>query len=167
MTSEHEFTALVAENGERVEELERHPALGETEQNRLKIRRAVQRFANGTTTKTDGSWTAINLAKEAELGRATIYRETYEVERQLFEKLRDIRPTSASGLREQLRAARTELKAERLAAKKARDEHQTAENALLERIHALTLLVASSLGQNGVPTLFPEFARRRKADDAA
>lgn len=167
MTSEEEFAALVAENGERIAELERQGALGETEQNRLKIRSAIQRFANGTTARTDGSWTTINLATEAKVGRATVYRDTYKVERELFEKLRDIRPTSASGLREQLRATRAELKAERAASKRQREEHQRAEDALVERIHALSLLVASALGQNGVPTLFPEFARRRKTNDAA
>jgi polyhydroxyalkanoate synthesis regulator phasin len=45
-------------------------------QNELRLRLAVERLLSGAATRTDGRLTLNNLAKEAELSRATVYRAT-------------------------------------------------------------------------------------------
>lgn len=141
------------------------PTRSAVDESRLKLRSAIQRFATGNTSRTDGSWTIVNLVKESGVSRPTLYRQLYDVERRLFEELADAVPSSAASPKEQIRELKRELAAERTKAAAERKRHHEVEDIMLNRIHALSLLVASALGKDGVPALFPEFVRRRSKDD--
>lgn len=154
------FEEIVARNDARVAELEQ---LGERrrgpEEKEFVIRAAMARFARGATTKTDGSWTVVNLVEESGVPRPTLYR--YDREVQEFQAMAAAAPAGIGGHREELKRLRGELAAERRASREERKRHQDVEDALLERIHALSLIVASATGTMGVPTLV-ELKRAQK-----
>ena len=62
-------------------------------------------------------------------------------------------PLPHGGAREELKRLRSELAAEREAAKAERARHRNAEAVLVERIHALSLLVASAMGEDSLPRM--------------
>ena len=57
-----------------------------------------------------------------------------------------------------------ELAAERKASREERKRHQDVEDTLIERIHALSLALASAAGVNGVPTLIELKRGRTRAN---
>ena len=99
--------------------------------------------------RTDGSWTVVNLVEETGVPRPTLYR--YKRELELFQNLGASAPHG--GAREELKRLRSELAAEREAAKAERARHRNAEAVLVERIHALSLLVASAMGEDSLPRM--------------
>lgn len=83
---------------------------------------AIVRLTNGTSKKTDGKITAVNLAKEAGVSKATLYRcfehhagirENYEALRRNGIRLSDCEPITDEHsyhlLKDELRQLRTEL----------------------------------------------------------
>lgn len=152
MSDSPTFEELVERNDARVVELEQ---LGDrrrgAEDKELVIRAAIARFARGATTKTDGSWTVVNLVEESGVPRPTLYR--YDREVQEFQNLAAAAPAGIGGHREELKRLRAELAAERKASREERKRHQDVEDTLIERIYALSLALASAAGVNGVPTL--------------
>ena len=119
-----------------------------TETTERTIRAGIDRFCRGTT-QTDGSWTVVNLVEETGVPRPTLYR--YKRELELFQNLGASAPHG--GAREELKRLRSELAAEREAAKAERARHRNAEAVLVERIHALSLLVASAMGEDSLPRM--------------
>lgn len=153
-----DFEEMRRANSERLNQLEQLDAAGDLrskERTERDIRAGIERFCRGTTA-TDGSWTVVNLVGETGVPRPTLYR--YKRELALFQNMGAVAPSG--GVREDLKRLRAEIAAERQAGKDERARHREAEAILVERIHALTMIVASYMGEDGVPALLD--ARRPK-----
>ena len=145
------FEELRKDNAHRLHELDVLAGGGDlrgTETTERTIRAGIDRFCRGTT-QTDGSWTVVNLVEETGVPRPTLYR--YKRELELFQNLGASAPHG--GAREELKRLRSELAAEREVAKAERARHRNAEAVLVERIHALSLLVASTMGEDSLPRM--------------
>lgn len=145
------FDAMRAENAGRISHLLKVIEAGDTratEATELLIRQAIERFAQGIS-KTDGSWTVMNLVKDAEVPRPTLYRYKREVE--LFQSMAACAPNS--GVREELKRLRAELKDARQEGIAERKRHREAEAVLVERLHALSLIVAAAAGDSCLPSI--------------
>jgi len=150
-TDQTSFEDLRKDNADRLHELDVLAAGGDlrgTESTERTIRAGIDSFCRGTT-QTDGSWTVVNLVEETGVPRPTLYR--YKRELELFQNLAASAPNG--GAREELRRLRSELANEREAAKVERARHRGVEAALVERIHALSLLVASAMGEDSLPRM--------------
>ena len=140
------FEELRKDNADRLHELDVLAGGGDlrgTETTERTIRAGIDRFCRGTT-QTD-----VNLVEETGVPRPTLYR--YKRELELFQNLGASAPHG--GAREELKRLRSELAAEREAAKAERARHRNAEAVLVERIHALSLLVASAMGEDSLPRM--------------
>lgn len=155
------FAAMRGENAARLEELQRLYASGDLrakEATEKDIRDGIDRFCRGTT-GTDGSWTVVNLVEETGVPRPTMYR--YKRELDLFQAMAAVAPSG--GVREDLKRLRAELAAEKQAGKEERARHRAVEAVMIERIHALTVIVASYRGQDGIPSLLELNGRRARS----
>lgn len=144
------FDEAIKRNTDRIAVLESIRKPSRSEQTELSIRLGIARFAIGST-KTDGSWTVVNLVKESGVPRPTLYR--YQPALDDFQAAADAAPEGSTGLRDEVRRLRAELKAEHRLRIEERKEHERVQAVLVQRVHALTLAYAQATGDQQVVDL--------------
>jgi hypothetical protein len=155
-SSERSYEDIIKKNAERVADLETLERRNRSEKTELLIRQGISRFSDRTT-KTDGSWTVINLELDTGVPRATLYR--YETPLKDFQDAADAAPTGSGGLREELRRLRSELKAERNARKEERRRAEEIQSILVQRLYAMSLAYAQASGDKGLVNLLSRKGR--------
>jgi hypothetical protein len=141
------FDEAIKRNADRIFALELIRKPSRSEQTELNIRLGIARFASGST-KTDGSWTVVNLVKESGVPRPTLYR--YQLALDDFQAAADAAPEASTGLRDEVRRLRAELKAERRLRIDEREEHERIQGILVQRLHAVTLAYGQASGDQKV-----------------
>lgn len=150
----------VVRNERRVRELSALERRGRQDQTELDLRSAILRLLNGTPTKSDGSWTVVNLVAESGVPRPTAYR--YESAIADFNAIANTIGKESGGTRDQLQALRAELKAEKKARSVERRAFLATQSVLVQRLHAVTLALAQARGDEKVVSLLSP--RAGKAD---
>lgn len=156
--AERSFEEILGDNAKRIEVLEALKSPKPSDERELAIRRSIVRFADRTT-KTDGSWTVINLVEDTSIPRPTLYR--YEAPLKDFQEAAIAAPEGSGGVREELRRLRIEVKAEKAARKAERQRFEEVQSVLVQRLYALSLAYAQVTGDHKVVDLLT-----RKRDDA-
>lgn len=151
MTEVTDFEGLAARNAERAAQLgSRIHQLRPAERRELDIRTAIERFV-ASTTKTDGSWTIVNLVAESGVPRPSLYRYQQLVEE--FQALASVVPAGRSGTQERIRDLGKQVRTMRADRTAERRDESATRAVLVERLHGLSLALAHATGRGSIADL--------------